>query len=52
MIKGIGVDVVDIERFEESLDRTPGMRERLFTKDELATAQDRHPSFRDSQRFR
>jgi holo-[acyl-carrier protein] synthase len=45
MIKGIGVDVVDIERFEESLARTPGMRERLFTEDELATSQDRHPSF-------
>ena len=32
---GIGVDVVDIERFRTSLDRTPTMRERLFTATEL-----------------
>ena len=33
---GIGVDVVDIERFRTSLTRTPTMRERLFTEVELA----------------
>jgi holo-[acyl-carrier protein] synthase len=33
---GIGVDVVDIERFRTSLRRTPTMRERLFTEQELA----------------
>ena len=33
---GIGVDAVDIERFRRSLDRTPTMRERLFTSAELA----------------
>lgn len=32
---GIGVDVVDIERFRRSLARTPSMRERLFTPLEL-----------------
>lgn len=32
---GIGVDVVDIERFRRSLERTPTMRERLFTRVEL-----------------
>ncbi|MEQ9164187.1 MAG: 4'-phosphopantetheinyl transferase superfamily protein [Ilumatobacter fluminis] len=32
---GIGVDVVDIERFRVSLQRTPTMRERLFTSVEL-----------------
>ena len=32
---GVGVDAVDIERFRRSLARTPGMRERLFTKAEL-----------------
>ncbi len=31
MIDGIGIDVVDIERFRESIDRTPGLREKLFT---------------------
>ena len=35
-MKGIGVDVVEIERFRRSLDRTPTMRERLFTPVELA----------------
>jgi holo-[acyl-carrier protein] synthase len=34
---GVGVDVVDIERFRRSLDRTPSMRERLFTARELAS---------------
>jgi holo-[acyl-carrier protein] synthase len=35
MIRGIGVDAVDIERFRASLVRTPRMRERLFTAEEL-----------------
>lgn len=33
---GIGVDAVEIERFRKSLARTPTMRERLFTAEELA----------------
>lgn len=33
---GIGVDAVEIERFRRSLERTPSMRERLFTPAELA----------------
>jgi len=32
---GIGVDAVEIERFRRSLERTPSMRERLFTAEEL-----------------
>lgn len=31
MIRGIGIDVVDIQRFELSLERTPALRTRLFT---------------------
>lgn len=31
MIVGVGVDVVDVARFERVLDRTPGLRRRLFT---------------------
>ena len=34
MILGIGIDVVDIARFGETLERTPGMRTRLFTPTE------------------
>ncbi|GGM97329.1 MULTISPECIES: holo-ACP synthase [Terrabacter] len=34
MIVGVGIDVVDIERFEATLERTPALRERLFTADE------------------
>ena len=33
---GVGVDAVDIDRFARSLTRTPGMRTRLFTAQELA----------------
>ena len=31
MIVGVGVDVVDVARFEQSLSRTPALRDRLFT---------------------
>ena len=34
MIAGIGIDVVDIARFQESLERTPGMVARIFTERE------------------
>ena len=34
MIVGLGIDVVDIERFGQSLARTPALRSRLFTEDE------------------
>lgn len=34
MIAGIGIDVVDLARFARSLDRTPKLRERLFTEAE------------------
>ena len=34
MIIGVGIDVVDIERFGTTLERTPALRERLFTPTE------------------
>jgi holo-[acyl-carrier protein] synthase len=34
VIIGVGIDVVDIDRFAESLERTPALRERLFTPTE------------------
>lgn len=30
-VLGVGTDVVDVARFAASLERTPGLRERLFT---------------------
>lgn len=38
MIVGIGVDAVEMDRFRAALRRTPGMRERVFTDEELAYA--------------
>jgi holo-[acyl-carrier protein] synthase len=37
-VVGVGIDVVDISRFVESLRRTPGLAERLFTPAELDRA--------------
>ncbi|WP_127794214.1 holo-ACP synthase [Agromyces sp. LHK192] len=34
MIAGIGIDVVDIARFERSIERTPRLVERLFAESE------------------
>jgi holo-[acyl-carrier protein] synthase len=34
MIFGVGVDLVDIQRFEKALDQTPKLRDRLFTESE------------------
>ncbi len=34
MIAGIGIDVVDIARFERSIARTPALLERLFAESE------------------
>ena len=36
MILGVGTDVVDLARFEATLERTPTVRERLFTPAEAA----------------
>jgi holo-[acyl-carrier protein] synthase len=30
-VVGVGIDVVDIDRFAATLERTPAMRQRLFT---------------------
>jgi holo-[acyl-carrier protein] synthase len=35
-IVGLGIDVVDVSRFEGALRRTPGMVDRLFTPAEAA----------------
>jgi holo-[acyl-carrier protein] synthase len=34
VIIGVGIDVVDVARFGQTLERTPRLRERLFTDEE------------------
>jgi len=34
VIIGVGIDVVDVARFGQTLERTPRLRERLFTPEE------------------
>jgi len=34
-VVGVGVDLVDIARFERAMSRTPRLRERLFAEEEL-----------------
>jgi holo-[acyl-carrier protein] synthase len=34
VIVGVGIDVVDVARFTASLERTPGLADRLFTERE------------------
>ena len=36
VVPGVGVDVVDVERMKFALERTPRIRQRLFTPDEIA----------------
>jgi holo-[acyl-carrier protein] synthase len=36
VVPGIGVDVVDIDRMKFALERTPRIRQRLFTEAEIA----------------
>jgi len=39
---GIGIDLVEIERFRTTLERTPGIRTRSFTEDERTYADARN----------
>lgn len=39
---GIGTDLVEIERFRDVLERTPGIKDRTFTVDERAYADARN----------
>jgi len=38
VIVGVGVDVVDLTRFERAVERTPGLITRLFTENERGLA--------------
>jgi holo-[acyl-carrier protein] synthase len=40
-VRGIGIDAVDIAKFRRALERTPSLRQRVFTADELVALGDR-----------
>ena len=46
VVPGIGVDVVDVERMQFALERTPRIRQRLFTEAEISYCE----KFRFSER--
>jgi holo-[acyl-carrier protein] synthase len=41
VVRGVGIDLIEIERVERALERRPRLAERLFTPAELAYAQKR-----------
>lgn len=51
MIYGIGVDVVDVARFERAITRTPALRARLFAPDEYRDAGKDRPARSLAGRF-
>jgi holo-[acyl-carrier protein] synthase len=51
MIIGIGVDVVDLARFERAADRTPALLDRLFAESELWDGAARRPLHSMAARF-
>ena len=51
-MEGVGVDVVDLDRFRRALERTPGLVARVFTPGERAyAAARRDPTERLAARF-
>lgn len=49
---GLGADLVDVDRFRNAIERTPGMVDRLFSDDERAyAAEATDPSERLAVRF-
>jgi holo-[acyl-carrier protein] synthase len=51
VIVGIGVDVVDLARFERAADRTPALLDRLFADSEQWDGQARRPLRSMAARF-
>ncbi|MCH1884223.1 holo-ACP synthase [Agrococcus sp. ARC_14] len=51
MILGLGVDVVDLARFERAITRTPRLRERLFAAEELEANGEPRPIHSLAARF-
>ena len=52
MVRGIGIDLLEIERMERALERRPRLAERLFTEGERAYASERsRPGMHLAARF-
>jgi len=51
MIVGIGIDVVDLARFERAADRTPALLKRLFAETEQLDGDARRPLRSMAARF-
>jgi holo-[acyl-carrier protein] synthase len=52
MVLGVGTDLVDLDRFRQAAERTPGILTRYFTEDERAYAERRtDPTERYAARF-
>jgi len=52
VLKGIGIDAVEVERFRRVINRTPGVVRRVFTEGERAAgARRRDPAERLAARF-
>lgn len=52
IIRGLGVDIVEIDRMRLALDRHPGMRERIFSESERAYCEARNkPEIHFAMRF-
>lgn len=51
MIVGIGIDVVDVARFERAADRTPALMARLFAENEQVDGVVRRPLRSMAARF-
>lgn len=41
MVKGIGIDIVEVQRLQQALDRTARLMGRLFTEPEIAQCQNK-----------
>jgi holo-[acyl-carrier protein] synthase len=52
LISGIGVDIIEVNRVEEKLKRTPGLKEKLFTGVEISYCEGKHsPALHYAARF-
>ncbi len=52
MIFGVGTDIIEVERVEEKIARTKGLREKVFTPREIAYCESKHrPALHYAARF-